>query len=555
MIKAWLYYRLSRDEDSELNSLTNQRKILQEYADEHGYTVVGESFDDNVSGMHFNREGIEKLQDEVEKGGIDAVIVKDLSRLGRHKTQTAMFIDYLREHSVRVLSVTENIDTGNEDDELMIGFKGIFNDMYCRDISKKIRAGYRQKQKDGIVIIPPMGYFKDKNTGEVVIVEEQAEIVRRIFHLYLSGYGLKAIAKMLNDDGIRSQGYYQQKTLGKKIGDNKPEIAHRFLWENTGVRRVLENEFYAGTLICHRSYTNKINHVRKDLPEEEHFRHENFVPAIISKEEWEQAQLLLKEKVRRNVRASSGKPFHRYTGLIRCGDCGSTFTCITRHWRDKPDRYEYVCNGYQRYGKDNCTSHRVDEKALDELIVNELQSVRGRIRKNYESIEGDVKKWLSRKNTFDKRLKELDARLAQRKEDQQQILLERIRDRSRADIFTEMLEKCEGEIESLTGQIASLRDHDTAMRKRKAEMKEGLDLIDGILNADCISSVNLRLLVEEIVIYEKDEKLSITVRMKANFRHHLDLYGEDGELTDRFFENEPTGEREEDDRKCLSPAG
>ena len=206
-MRAWLYYRLSRDEDKELNSLTNQKNILVEYAENNGYTVVGESFDDNVSGMHFNREGIEKIYDEVEKKTIDAVIVKDLSRLGRHKTQTALFIDYLREHDVRVLSVTENIDTSNEDDELMVGFKGIFNDMYCRDISKKIRAGYKQKQKQGIVLIPPMGYFKDKNTGEVVIVEEQASIVRRIFDLYLSGYGIKAIAKILNAEGIKSQGY------------------------------------------------------------------------------------------------------------------------------------------------------------------------------------------------------------------------------------------------------------------------------------------------------------------------------------------------------------
>ena len=186
-MKVWLYYRLSRDEDRELNSLTNQRKILEAFAKEHGHTVVGESFDDNVSGMHFNREGIEQLQDEVEKKTIEAVVVKDLSRLGRHKTQTAMFIDYLRQNGVRVLSVTENIDTDNEDDELMIGVKGIFNDMYCRDLSKKIRAGFKQKQRDGMVIIPPMGYYKDKNTGQVVIVEEAAEIVRRIFRLYLGG--------------------------------------------------------------------------------------------------------------------------------------------------------------------------------------------------------------------------------------------------------------------------------------------------------------------------------------------------------------------------------
>ena len=223
-MRVWLYYRLSRDEDKKLNSLTNQRKILEEYAQSHGYQMIGESYDDNVSGMHFNREGIEKIQDEVERGTVDAILVKDLSRLGRHKTQTAMFIDYLREHDVRVLSVTENIDTGNEDDELMVGFKGIFNDLYCRDISKKIRAGYKQKQRGGIVLIPPMGYFKDKNTGEVRIVEEQAEIIRRIFRLYLSGFGIKAIAKQLNAEGIKSQGYYQEQMLGKKIGSDNPPL-------------------------------------------------------------------------------------------------------------------------------------------------------------------------------------------------------------------------------------------------------------------------------------------------------------------------------------------
>ena len=283
---------MSRDEDKELNSLTNQKKILVDYCDSHGYEIVGESFDDNVSGMHFDRDGIEKIYEEVDKKSIDAVVVKDLSRLGRHKTQTAIFIDYLRQNDIRVLSVTENIDTSNEDDELIVGFKGIFNDMYCRDISKKIRAGYKQKQKSGIVLIPPMGYFKDKNTGKVVIVEEQAEIVRRIFSLYLDGYGLKAIANILNEEGIKSQGYYQQQILGKRLGNNKPEIAHRFLWENTGVKRVLQNEFYTGTLVCHKSYTNKINHVRKELPPEEHYRHENFVPAIISRKIIKQTEIM-----------------------------------------------------------------------------------------------------------------------------------------------------------------------------------------------------------------------------------------------------------------------
>ena len=182
-MRIWLYARLSRDEDAELNSLTNQQNILREYAEKNGYTIVGESSDDNISGMHFNRPGINEIYDAVEKKLIDAVVVKDLSRLGRHRTQTALFIDYLRETDVRVLSVTENIDTSNEDDDLIVGFKGIFNDMYARDISKKIRAGYTQKQKEGLVLIPPMGYYKDKNTGEVVILQEAANIVKRIFKM------------------------------------------------------------------------------------------------------------------------------------------------------------------------------------------------------------------------------------------------------------------------------------------------------------------------------------------------------------------------------------
>ena len=145
-MKVWLYYRLSRDEDDELNSLTNQRKIIYEYAVTNGHEVVGESFNDNVSGMHFNREGIDKIYEVVEAGKIEAIIVKDLSRLGRNSALTGLYtnftfpqygvryiamndgIDTLRDHDVRVLSATENIDTFNENDDLIIGFKGLVND-------------------------------------------------------------------------------------------------------------------------------------------------------------------------------------------------------------------------------------------------------------------------------------------------------------------------------------------------------------------------------------------------------------------------------------------
>lgn len=535
IMKVWLYYRLSRDEDTELNSLNNQRNILVEYANANNHEIVGESFDDNVSGMHFNREGISKIYEQVENKAIEAIIVKDLSRLGRHRTQTAMFIDYLREHDVRVLSVTENIDTSNEDDDLMIGFKGIFNDMYARDISKKIRAGYKQKQKNGIVITVPLGYFKDKNTNEIVIVEEEAEIVRKIFDLYLSGYGLKAIAKKLNDEGIKSPQYYQNKMYNKKLPSNKPEITGRYLWVNTTVKRILQNEFYIGTVTCHKTYTSKINHIRKDLPEEEQFKHENFAPAIISKEKWEQVQFLLSSKRNNNVRASSSNPCHRYTGLIECGDCGCTFVCKKRKWKDKPERIEYNCNGYHRYGKEHCTAHRIDEDYLDKLIYNELMSIKDEALANYKSIESDVKKWVSNKNSVNNKLKQLNTSLEQRKSDQKEILLERIRDREHADIYTEMLEKCESDIQKLEDEIKSIQDYNSTIKKRKAEMKDSVEIIEKIIKEGAISDANLRLLVNKIIIFEKDKKLSIKIKLNAKFQRHKDCYNDNGIVSEKIF--------------------
>lgn len=534
-MKVWLYYRLSRDEDAELNSLNNQRNILVEYANTNNHEIVGESFDDNVSGMHFNREGISKIYEQVENKAIEAIIVKDLSRLGRHRTQTAMFIDYLREHDVRVLSVTENIDTSNEDDDLMIGFKGIFNDMYARDISKKIRAGYKQKQKNGIVITVPLGYFKDKNTNEIVIVEEEAEIVRKIFDLYLSGYGLKAIAKKLNDEGIKSPQYYQNKMYNKKLPSNKPEITGRYLWVNTTVKRILQNEFYIGTVTCHKTYTSKINHIRKVLPEEEQFKHENFAPAIISKDKWEQVQFLLSSKRNNNVRASSSNPCHRYTGLIECGDCGCTFVCKKRKWKDKPERIEYNCNGYHRYGKEHCTAHRIDEEYLDKLIYDELMSIKDEALANYKSIESDVKKWMSNKSSVNNKLKHLNTSLEQRKSDQKEILLERIRDREHADIYTEMLEKCESDIQKLEDEIKSIQDYNSTIKKRKAEMKDSVEIIEEIIKEGAISDANLRLLVNKIIIFEKDKKLSIKIKLNAKFQRHKDCYNDNGIVLEKIF--------------------
>lgn len=531
-MKVWLYYRLSRDEDEELNSLNNQRKIIYNFAVSNGHEVVGESFDDNVSGMHFNREGIDKIYEVVEAGKIEAIIVKDLSRLGRHRTQTALFIDYLREHDVRVLSATENIDTFNENDDLIIGFKGLVNDFYARDGSRRVRTGYRQKQKEGIVTIPPFGYFKDKNTKKVVVVEEAAETVRLIFSVYVGGSGMKAIAHTLNEQMRKTPALMQMELLNKSLPNTQDGILKKYLWDATMVARILRDESYIGTLICHKSERNKINKTFRFTDPEERFRHENYLPMIVTREIWEQAQALLAERKEKNVRAGTNRGILRYSGLLRCKDCGRTF--IGKRIKLKSgERVVYVCDTYHRYGKEHCSSHMVDEETLDRLIGAEILRTKKMYEENWLRMEWLVEKWTPKASTASAKISKLQEHILLLEEEVEVILMERIRDKANAERYDRMIAKREEQIAETKKQIEELQNISEMLRSRQAKLKRDISLIDDILREGKMSEAHLRMLVEKILVHEEDGRLDLEIRLKAPFRDHLDVF-ENGVQTDCF---------------------
>ena len=531
-MKVWLYYRLSRDEDEELNSLNNQRKIIYNFAISNGHEVVGESFDDNVSGMHFNREGIDKIYEVVEAGKIEAIIVKDLSRLGRHRTQTALFIDYLREHDVRVLSATENIDTFNENDDLIIGFKGLVNDFYARDGSRRVRTGYRQKQKEGIVTIPPFGYFKDKNTKKVVVVEEAAETVRLIFSAYVGGSGMKAIARTLNEQRRKTPALMQMELLNKRLPNTQDGILKKYLWDATMVARILRDESYIGTLICHKSERNKINKTFRFTDPEEQFRHENYLPIIVTCEIWEQAQALLTERKEKNVRAGTNRGILRYGGLLRCKDCGRTF--IGKRIKLKSgEQVAYVCDTYHRYGKEHCSSHMVDEETLDRLIGAEILRTKKMYEENWSRMEWLIEKWTPKASTASAKISKLQEHILLLEEEVEVILMERIRDKANAERYDRMIAKREEQIAEAKKQIEELQNISEMLRSRQAKLKRDISLIDDILRESKMSEAHLRMLVEKILVHEEDGRLDLEIRLKAPFRDHLDVF-ENGAQADCF---------------------
>ena len=403
-----------------MNSLLNQREICQAFAEQHGYIIVGQSFDDNISGMSFDRRGLDELTAAVDADMIDAVIVKDLSRLGRHRTQTALFIDYLREHQVRVISATEGVDTFRDEDDLIIGVRGLMNDYYAKDIGKKIRAGYRQKQKDGIVITPPFGYWKDRNTWQIKVDTEAAVTVQLIYSLYLQGCGQKEIARRLNAAGRKTPAQLRAERCGREVRQTHKTRDGQFLWTYASVKNILVEEAYTGVLNNHRREYN--NGKVKRIDETDWYRHEGFFPVIIGKQEWEQVQRLLKQQAR-PVNGNQAK--HRYAGLLTCQECGNTFIPMIRCWNGK-SRVEYVCRGYHRNGKSYCSSHRIHEEVLDAAVQAYAQTVREQCAEEVEKLAPLQKMWALRKPILDAHILSLQKRIQELEQEIDEIVMEKI---------------------------------------------------------------------------------------------------------------------------------
>ena len=412
-MRVWLYGRLSKDDDILMNSLENQLEILRAYALENGHIIVGQSFDDNVSGMRFDREGLDQVIAAVESGLIDAIIVKDLSRLGRHRTQTSLFIDYLRQCNVAVLSVTEGINTLSESDDLMIGIKGLVNDFYAKDIGNKIRHGYRQKQKKGLVIKAPFGYWKDRNTGRIKLHPEASVTVLMIYELYRDGLGQKEITRRLNAIKRKTPKQLHDERCGKADGKE-------YRWTYQSVKNILAEESYTGVLVNHQTETRGRSVV--PVPTDEQYRHEQFYPVIIDRVEWEYVQKMLQ---------ANAKPYrgntasHRYAGLLTCGDCGGTFVPRIRCWNGNR-RVEYLCKSYMHHGKEFCPSHRVRESELDARVQQYAEDLRSQLIEEQADLRQIQRLWEMKRPAIKAHISVLSNEIQRLDQEIDQVLLEKI---------------------------------------------------------------------------------------------------------------------------------
>lgn len=374
--RVGLYMRLSREDGDkeESSSVTNQREMLKRYVSEQeNFFIVKEYVDDGYTGTNFDRPGFKQMIEDIEAGIIDTVITKDLSRLGRERLGVGHYTEiYFPEHNIRYIALLDNIDTyfdaGMND---MAPFKGVINDMYVRDISKKIRSSLIERKKAGnfLGVTAPYGYQKDPNNKfHLIINEKEAEVVKRVFRLYLEGNGLTRIAQILTKDGVPVPG--ESRDIGKTR-----RTALYSSWKQTTIRRILDNRVYLGELVQFKR--RKINYKSKrriTVPEEERYICSGTHEAIIDEESFNAVQNILKK----NKSFKGTKHDYLFKGLLFCSECGARLNVTYSNYALKrygEYRYTTICYSYSRLYSDICTRHSNSIPELEEVLIKHIKEV------------------------------------------------------------------------------------------------------------------------------------------------------------------------------------
>ena len=383
-----LYERLSRDDElqGESNSITNQKQLLEQYAHKNGYAHIRHFTDDGVSGTTFDREGFQSMIAEVEAGKVAVVIVKDMSRFGRDYLKVGFYTEILfKEKGVRFIAINNGIDSANQQDSDFTPFLNIMNEWYARDASRKIQAVFKSRMQDGKRVSPsvPYGYLRSPEDKQKLIVDEEpAEVVRRIYRMVIEGKGTTAIADTLTAEKVLIPSAYAR--LHCPENDHSSGYTNPYLWSPTVVGYILEKQEYMGHTVLGKtislSYKTK---KRRKAEKDELMIFKNTHEAIIDEETWHLAQ-----KLRRTVRKPSyDRPPHPLTGLVYCADCGSKMT----HRQPSPSKEKkydaddaYICGSYRQRTRD-CTMHYIKTSVLWELIVTAIREVSDYVRQDEQA--------------------------------------------------------------------------------------------------------------------------------------------------------------------------
>lgn len=501
------YCRISVDE--ELNrdntSIENQKAIIADFVKQKfpGSTLTFYE-DRDRSGYTFEqREGYQAMRRELMGHAKDILIVKDFSRFSRRNSRGLVELEDLRDAGVRIISIGENVDFPNDDDWLKIQFTFIINEMPVTDTSKKVKTVIKRRQQDGKwICAAPYGYIVNKKQ-EFEVVPTEAEIVRRIFQLYIDGWGYKKIANQLTDEGVPTPRMAERDR--KEAAGEAYRRTVKPAWAIVTVQGIIDNDFYIGTLRQGKYTRKKINGREIKRDELDHIVIEHHHQEIIDYRTFATARALRESRSTAHYRGQK-KYDNVYSGFLECGDCGSPMFAMSR--RDIKDAYR--CGTYHRRGLKGCTSHHIRVDKLDELLKIYIQKVKDNSAAILDRLNADLAREEQDVAETEQSAANLGAVLADLQEELKATKRQRIRDIMKHPDREETLEETYDELESdllhriegIQNQITMTVDKRNTIIQVNRAAKTAMEVFDDILAKPKLDRNDLQLIIQKIRVYE-----------------------------------------------------
>ncbi|MFR3197801.1 MAG: DUF4368 domain-containing protein [Blautia wexlerae] len=504
-----LYERLSRDDElqGESNSISNQKQMLEDFARRNGLPNPTHFTDDGISGTRFDRPGFLAMMEEVEAGRVEAIVIKDMSRLGRDYLKVGQVMEVLRQRGVRLIAINDGVDSLKGDDDFT-PFRNIMNEFYARDTSRKIRSVFKSKGMSGKHLTGTViyGYLWDEKREHWLVDEEAAEVVRRIFSLTLEGYGPYQIACKLSADRIEIPVVHLAR-FNEGVNRSKP-VKDPYGWGSSTIVNILKKREYLGHTInfkTRKHFKDKKSHY---VSEDEWTIFENTHEAIIDQQTFD-----LVQKIRSNVRRypngwGEAAPL---TGLLYCADCGGKMYV---HRTNNGKRIsQYTCSNYTKVpcGTLCLTQHRINESAVLTLVSDTLRAIAEYSRNDRTEFihtvqetqvaqqSADISKKRRRLAAAQKRAGELEKLICKIYEDNALGKLPDARYRALDAQYAK-------EQDALEIEIAELEKAVTGYEQSQKSAEKFIALIDKYENFDTLTNTMLNEFVEKILVHERSRK-------------------------------------------------
>ena len=526
--RAAIYCRLSKDDDldGESASIANQRDMLENYCEKQGWEVVAVYQDDGYTGLNMERPDLKRMIKAIERRQVNLVITKDLSRLGRNYLQTGYLIeDFFPRNGVRYIAMNDGIDTLRENNDIA-PFKNILNEMYSKDISKKVHSSYLLKAQKGKFTgcIAPFGYRKDpEDKNHLLVDEETAPIVRLIFSWALNGHGPNYIRRRLEEQKIpcptwwnRERGFRNVRTKWEK---QDPENG-RYMWDFSVIKDILMNPVYTGAIASQKTdYRFKIGTIREKKPEDWIVVEGQHEP-LVDKKSFD----IVQEKLKSRQRPRNTGEISLFAGLIKCGECGKSLT--VRMTNDKHPKQIYSCKTYNAYGKNHCSQHRIDLDTLSTLVLHKIrecanaalvdgEAVADRLSDSCKAQQKGQREALERSLAKDEERIEVLEKLVMR------LYEDMVAGRVSETNFQLLMEKTQKEQKELKERVDKTRKllHDEIQLADDAQ--QWIESIQAYRDITELDAATLNRLIKEIIVHESiddDKTRHISIEIHFNLK-------------------------------------